>query len=73
MAIARFHPQAWINDYATEVDAEGSTEWEVGVVPDDMLDDGYDSDDLRSHANAPSWAKDWSGPFYIEIIRDALL
>lgn len=70
MAKAIFHPQAWINDYAVEVDAEGETEWECGDVPADMRDDDYDSDDLRFHENAPQWVKDWSGPFYVEIVRE---
>jgi len=24
---------------------------------------------LREHANAPQWVRDWSGPFYIEVVR----
>ncbi len=65
----QFHPQAWINDYAIPVDAEGATTWEVDW-PDDApipKDDDYDSDDLRFDDNAPEWVKDWSGPFYVEI------
>ena len=70
MPKAIFHPQAWLNDYAIEVDALGPTTWEVGDVPDDMEDDSYPSDDLRFHANAPAWVQDWSGPFWVEIIRE---
>ena len=66
----KFHQQAWVNDYAIEVDPEGETEYEVGNVPDGIEDDTYESDDYRTHSNAPAWAKEWSGPFWIEILRD---
>jgi len=69
MTKVRFHPQAWVSDYAAEVDPEGETEWEAGVVPDDVLDDDYASDNLRLHLNAPKWAREWAGPFWIEILR----
>jgi hypothetical protein len=72
MATAIFHPQAWVNDYAIEVDPEGDTAFEVGDVPDSVEDDSYESDNLRDHENAPQWVKDWSGPFYIEIVRPSL-
>lgn len=65
----RFHPQAWVNDYAIEVDPQGKAEWEVGDVPDGIADDTYESDEFRSHDNAPQWARDWTGPFYVEILR----
>ena len=70
MTKVRFHPQAWINDYAVEVDAEGPTEFEVGEVAADVRDDSYPSDNLRDHENAPQWVKDWGGPFYVEILRE---
>lgn len=66
----RFHPQAWFNDWAIEVDPQGETEWEEGDVADDVQDDTYESDELRLHNNAPQWVRDWAGPFYIEILRD---
>lgn len=66
----RFHPQAWINDYACEVDAQGPTVFEVGDVPESVKDDSYESDEYHRHENAPQWVKDWCGPFYIEILRD---
>jgi len=63
-----FHPQAWQNDYAIPVDPEGPIRFQV---PDEdttgLTSDTYESDDLRFHANAPEWIKEWSGPFYIEI------
>lgn len=73
--IAAFHPQAWWNDYAMEVDPEGPTEFDVTDVilamsRDDaeaIRDDQYESDDLRFAPSAPQWVRDWSGPFWIEV------
>lgn len=69
MAKAIFHPQAWINDNAYDVDPLGPTEWEVGDVPEDLEGNSYESDELREHENAPMWAREWSGPFWVEIVR----
>lgn len=61
-----FVPQAWINDYAYNVDPEGPTTWEVpvkkliGIRPD-----SYESDELREMRSAPKWVREWSGPFYV--------
>ena len=79
--IARFSPQAWVNDYAIEVDPEGPTEWDategVAGMPDgyrdgllvelETNDEARDDDDwLQRHdLNAPDWVRDWSGPFDI--------
>lgn len=72
----RFHPQAWVNDYAMEVDPEGETDWEIDIrevcwpIPED---DSYESDELRLADAAPEWVRDWSGPFWVEILnRDEL-
>ncbi len=73
--IARFHPQAWINDYACAVDPQGETTWdvtdEVVAAGRDaalgMRDDDYATDALRESANAPTWVREWSGPFYVEV------
>lgn len=74
--IASFHPQAWINDYAVDVDPEGTTEWDVtdvietdfkGVPPEA---DDYPSDTLRYHPNAPEWVREWSDPFYVSVRND---
>lgn len=72
---AVFHPQAWQNDYAIDVDPEGAVEFDVtpevlailaagGSIPED---NDYESDELRHAATAPAWIQDWSGPFYIEV------
>lgn len=73
--IARFHPQAWVNDYAVPVDPEGEVEFDVtdailAMNRDKALaleDDTYDTDDLQYSAHAPEWIKEWSGPFYVEV------
>ena len=72
---AEFTPQAWVNDYAMNVDPEGPTKWNV---TDDILkmdvddirqlaDDDYQSDDLRNLPLAPQWIRDWSGPYYVTV------
>lgn len=73
--IASFVPQAWINDYAVTVDAEGPTEWDcsayMAALPDDAAReaaqewDTYPSDNVRNDPAAPAWVRDWSGPFYV--------
>ena len=64
---ARFHPQAWVDDYAIDVDPEGPTEWDVGAVSETMKDDTYDPDRWREHPNTPAWVREWAGPFWIEV------
>ncbi len=61
-----FVPQAWVNDYAVEVDAQGPLTWQVpftdlkGIKPD-----SNPSDELHRDKAAPKWVRDWSGPFYV--------
>ena len=61
-----FLPQAWINDYAIEVDPQGPTTWEVpsqrlaGIHPCT-----YEADELRQEDGAPEWVREWGGPFEI--------
>lgn len=68
----RFHPQAWINDYATEIDPQGETEWSIEWPADRQPpdDDRYESDDLIDE-NAPAWIQEaiYNGPFYIEVLN----
>ncbi len=84
--IARFHPQAWAdphNPAAGRVDAEpnGPTDWDV---TEELLlwsrdkalalrDNSFATENLRFHDNAPIWARQWPGPFWVEVaqsIRD---
>lgn len=75
MIIARFHPQAWINNHAVEVDPEGPVEWDVTEAimvmgreqALNLRDDDYPSDELRFTENAPQWVREWSGPFWVEV------
>lgn len=63
-----FHPQAWQNDYAVDVDPEGETTLQVesGLVAG-LRSNRHESDELRNHERAPKWWGEWSGPFWIEI------
>ena len=65
MIIARFHPQAWVNDYAIEVDGAFAVD-----VTDKVLamgrykalklrDDQYETDNLIMHSH--------NGPFWVEV------
>ena len=74
--LATFHPQAWINDYAVLVDAQGPTTWDVTTLLSAMTSperdkameaDSYESDDLRAAENAPEWVREWRGPFYVSV------
>ena len=49
----RFHPQAWINDYAVDCDPEGEVECFVEFEGELPEDDTYDSDDLRYLEGVP--------------------
>lgn len=74
--LARFSPQAWINDYAVEVDPQGETEWDATVAfgalslsyRERVLADGLDIDDaLKGDPAAPEWVRHWQGPFSIYV------
>lgn len=72
---ARFTPEAWIRDYACEVDAEGDQEWNLAVetvanftTPESVQ--SHNLDDLRGDPFAPEWIRDWTGPFTIELLCD---
>lgn len=77
--IAVFHPQAWQNDYAVDVDPEGPVEFDVTdevmragkEVSLTWVDDDYTTDALRTIESAPQWIQDWSGPFWVEV-KDAI-
>jgi len=62
-----FRPQAWINDYACDVDVpeDANTTWEMEVeeLPPPH---SYESDELRHCDDAPDWVADWSGPFEVD-------
>lgn len=75
MVKATFHPQAWVNDYAIDVDPEGETSWDCTYdflveLPDGWEDDdAFDLDRLRDDPAAPAWVSEWRGPFYVTLDR----
>lgn len=70
--IARFTPQAWINDYAVDID--GAYDFDVTAqilaMPKEQAltieDDSYEADDLW-HENAVSNEKPHGGPFCVTV------
>ena len=65
-----------MNNYAVNVDPEGDvafdvTDYVLSLPREEALalrDDTYESDYLRDLATtAPSWVREWTGPFYIEV------
>jgi hypothetical protein len=72
---ATFIPQAWVNDNAIEVDAEGDTVFDVtylilamGKDKALLIEDGRDSsDDLLRAETVPTWIREWQGPFRVEV------
>lgn len=73
--VARFHPQAWVNDYAIAVDPQGETTWDITDHIVEMgreaalalKDDDFATDHLRRAGGAPDWVQDWRGPFWVEV------
>ena len=74
--IATFTPQAWVNDYAIDVDPEGPTEWDCTEEIENMHEEprnellrtGHDIDDwLKGDPKAPEWIFHWQGPFEIHV------
>lgn len=63
--LCTFRPQAWMHDYAIDVDPESDTQWTM-EVPRAPKPSSYESDELREAPNAPAWVRDWSGPFEVE-------
>lgn len=64
------HPQAWVNDNAVDVDAQGETTFYVNA---DHLKQ-YDADTLKYELEpyqnlpqTPKWIREWQGPFWFEI------
>jgi hypothetical protein len=71
----RFQPEAWINDNAVPVDAEGDVEWTVSsntaTSIAEALERGSDLDFVRYDRYAPDWIREWRGPFTVEVVGDA--
>jgi hypothetical protein len=84
--IARFVPQAWVLDQTISVDPDGPVEWDATsffaslsrehreellarIDAEGEALDRYDA--FCSDDEAPSWIRDWSGPFSIYLRRVA--
>lgn len=67
--IARFQPEAWIDDYAVDVDPDGPDTWTVSpaMAAAIIADDYQDLDYLRDDEAAPAWVRNWTGPFTVYI------
>jgi hypothetical protein len=79
--IAKFDPQAWVNDYAMSVDPQGPQEWDVTdfvlrrkqlkqKIEEAVESLGWwldDHDIFQDHPDAPQWVRDWQGPFTITV------
>ena len=71
--IARFQPQAWINDYATDIDGAYKfdvTDQILAMGKEKALeleDNQYESDNLWHKWVADHPDQDHDGPFYVEV------
>jgi hypothetical protein len=71
--IAKFHPQAWINDYAVDID-DGACDFDVTdqivamgkEAAMKIKDDSYEADNLW-HNSPASEGNPHHGPFRIEV------
>lgn len=74
MTTIEFIPQAWVDDYAVETNAEGPRTFEVEHLTQEQIDalwsDSLKRDNYQTHPNAPEWVKNWSGPFELYIYND---
>lgn len=76
--IARFVPQAWVGDYAIDIDPGGPEEWDATEGFNDLdaeyrailleeievLGEALDNHDaLAEDSNAPEWVLRHNGPF----------
>lgn len=65
-----FQPQAWVNDNAIDVDAEGPTTF---TAPKALLEQHqshdlkYDLEVYQDLPNLPEWIRNWDGPYFFEI------
>ncbi len=73
--IAKFHPQAVINNRFVDVDPQGEQEFDVTELIEEMgkevalrlKNNSYSTDMLMFAPSAPAWVQAWVGPFYIEV------
>ena len=76
---AEFEPQAWMNDNAITVDADGDTSYDITVAAiaytldnnsetiEAYLDAIGDNDQFAGVDTAPTWVSEWQGPFEVHL------
>ncbi|AXK44069.1 hypothetical protein [Erythrobacter aureus] len=72
---AEFRPQAWVNDYAVQVDPSGDTKIDVTfdllllgyTAAMNHLEDDAERDSLRYSDFAPTWVQEHTGPFEVDL------
>ncbi len=76
---ATFHPEAWINDHAVEIDPLGPTTFDVSdylleTYKEEAIlslkDGSHETDELRDLG--PQWVKDWNGPYRVSVQQSIL-
>lgn len=76
--IAKFYPQAWINNQAIVIDPAGPVHWDVttnirsaGLIERNLYLKGRNdtSDGLARLPQAPNWIKSWAGPFEVCVVE----
>lgn len=66
--VITFVPQAWVNDWAVNVDVEPEANTKFQIEAYHLFSrkpDSFSADDLRNHPLVPEWWKKWEGPFEI--------
>lgn len=64
----KFRPQAWIDDYAYNIDLSDFPDpnwWEMDVTVLPRAN-SYESDALRERPEAPEWVRTYRGPFEVD-------
>lgn len=60
-----FRPQAWVNDWAIDVDIDHPNTWEMKVK--DLPKPNSDQSDVLAESEyAPAWVQTYSGPFEVD-------
>ncbi|PJG47228.1 hypothetical protein CAF53_02460 [Sphingobium sp. LB126] len=70
-----FLPQSWVNDYAVALDIDHPNRWTIPLslllerfpTEQDWRDHDEDRDQMRYEGASPTWIRDWSGPFEIDV------
>lgn len=69
-ARVRFHPQAWFQDHALDIEPEGETTFEVDARHLEAYSENARKYELEPYLNLPqlpAWILDWRGPFWFAV------